>query len=83
MKDKDREKTLASFRKRQQDAARREAAGARRMQELMRQIGTILRQVKKITSASILLRVFLLLSNQMVMHRDPINIHLIICVAPF
>ncbi|KAK4427833.1 Transcription factor GTE6 [Sesamum alatum] len=44
-KDKDSEKFLASFKKRQQDAARREAAAAKRMQELMRQFGTILRQI--------------------------------------
>ncbi|KAK4405910.1 Transcription factor GTE6 [Sesamum angolense] len=45
LKDKDSEKFLASFKKRQQDAARREAAAAKRMQELMRQFGTILRQI--------------------------------------
>ncbi|KAI3469795.1 hypothetical protein Pfo_026458 [Paulownia fortunei] len=45
VKDKEREKFLASFKKRQQDAARREAAAARRMQDLMRQFGTILRQI--------------------------------------
>lgn len=42
---KDKEKQISSFRRRQQDASRREAAGARRMQELVRQFGTILRQV--------------------------------------
>ncbi|WMV48025.1 hypothetical protein MTR67_041410 [Solanum verrucosum] len=41
---KDKEKQISSFRRRQQDASRREAAGSRRMQELMRQFGTILRQ---------------------------------------
>ncbi|XP_019070990.1 transcription factor GTE6-like isoform X1 [Solanum lycopersicum] len=41
---KDKEKQMSSFRRRQQDASRREAAGSRRMQELMRQFGTILRQ---------------------------------------
>lgn len=45
VKDKDKEKQIASFRKRQQDASRREAAATKRMQELMRQFGTILRQV--------------------------------------
>ena len=45
LKDKDKEKQVASFKKRQQDAARREAAAAKRMQELMRQFHTILRQV--------------------------------------
>jgi hypothetical protein len=34
-----------SFRKRQMDASQREAAAAKRMQELMRQFGTILRQI--------------------------------------
>lgn len=42
---KDKEKQISSFRRRQQDASRREAAGSRRMQELMRQFGTILRQI--------------------------------------
>lgn len=42
---KDKEKQISSFKRRQQDASRREAAGSRRMQELMRQFGTILRQV--------------------------------------
>ncbi|KAJ8547211.1 hypothetical protein K7X08_010797 [Anisodus acutangulus] len=42
---KDKEKLIASFKRRQQDAAHRQAAGARRMQELMRQLGTILRQI--------------------------------------
>lgn len=45
LKDKDKEKQVANFKKRQQDAARREAAAAKRMQELMRQFGTILRQI--------------------------------------
>ncbi|KAK6161273.1 hypothetical protein DH2020_004654 [Rehmannia glutinosa] len=43
MKEKDREKFLASFNKRQQDAAHKEAAAAERMQELMHQFGKILR----------------------------------------
>lgn len=47
LKEKDKEKQVASFKKRQQDAGRREAAAAKRMQELMRQFGTILRQVIK------------------------------------
>ncbi|XP_055813735.1 transcription factor GTE1-like [Solanum dulcamara] len=42
---KDKEKQISSFKRRQQDASRREAAGSRRMQELMRQFGTILRQI--------------------------------------
>ncbi|KAG8370449.1 hypothetical protein BUALT_Bualt14G0118100 [Buddleja alternifolia] len=45
VKDKDREKILASLKKRQQDAARRETAAVKRMQELMRQFGTIFRQI--------------------------------------
>lgn len=36
-KDKDKEKQISGFRKRQQDAARREAAAAKRMQDLIRQ----------------------------------------------
>lgn len=44
VKDKDKEKHLASYKKRQQDASRREAAAVKRMQELMRQFGTILQQ---------------------------------------
>lgn len=45
LKDKEKEKVLANFKKRQQDAARREAAAVKRMQELMRQFGTIYRQI--------------------------------------
>lgn len=45
LKEKDREKLFASFKRRQQDAASREAAAGKRMQELMRQFGTILRQI--------------------------------------
>ncbi|CAA2940794.1 transcription factor GTE1-like [Olea europaea subsp. europaea] len=45
LKDKDREKLFASFKRRQQDAASREAAASKRMQELMRQFGMILRQI--------------------------------------
>ncbi|XP_057781485.1 transcription factor GTE6-like [Salvia miltiorrhiza] len=45
-KDKEKEKfPLSSFKKKQQDIASREAAAAQRMQELMRQFGTILRQL--------------------------------------
>ncbi|KAJ7969374.1 Transcription factor like [Quillaja saponaria] len=44
-KDKDREKHLTTIKKQQQDASRREAAGAKRMLELMRQFATILRQI--------------------------------------
>ncbi|KAM1708083.1 hypothetical protein ACFX15_001076 [Malus domestica] len=43
-KDKDQTKHVPSIKKQQQDAACREAAAAKRMQELMRQFGTILRQ---------------------------------------
>lgn len=46
LKDKDKERHVAGLKKQQQDASRREAAAAKRMQELMRQFGTILRQVK-------------------------------------
>nr|GMD77277.1 transcription factor GTE1-like [Ipomoea batatas] len=44
-KDSEKEKQIANFKKRQQDASQREAAAAKRMQELMRQFGTILRQI--------------------------------------
>ncbi|KAJ4965512.1 hypothetical protein NE237_017361 [Protea cynaroides] len=44
-KDRDKEKPIPSIKKQQQDAARREAASAKRMQELMRQFSTILRQI--------------------------------------
>lgn len=42
---KDKEKHIPSIKKLQQDASRREAVAMKRMQELMRQFGTILRQV--------------------------------------
>lgn len=42
---KDKDKHFANFKKRQQDASRREAAATKRMQELMRQFSTILRQI--------------------------------------
>ncbi|XP_075477565.1 transcription factor GTE1-like [Primulina tabacum] len=45
VKEKDREKSLVNFKKRQQDVANREAAAAKRMQDLMRQLGTIIRQI--------------------------------------
>ncbi|XP_028066076.1 transcription factor GTE6 isoform X1 [Camellia sinensis] len=45
VKDKDKEKHISNFKKRQQDASRREAAAAKRMQELMRQFSTIFRQI--------------------------------------
>lgn len=45
VKDKDKERHVPSIKKQQQEAARREAAATKRMQELMRQFGTILRQV--------------------------------------
>lgn len=43
-KHKDKDKHIPGFKKLQQEASRREAAAAKRMQELMRQFGTILRQ---------------------------------------
>ncbi|KAF3433908.1 hypothetical protein FNV43_RR25011 [Rhamnella rubrinervis] len=45
VKDKDKEKHIPSIKKQQQDASRREAVAVKRMQELMRQFGTILRQI--------------------------------------
>lgn len=45
VKDIIKEKHSRSIKKQQQDASHREAAAAKRMQELMRQFGTILRQV--------------------------------------
>ncbi|KDP25734.1 hypothetical protein JCGZ_23955 [Jatropha curcas] len=45
VKEKDKEKHVPSIRKQQQDASKREAAASKRMQELMRQFGTILRQI--------------------------------------
>ncbi|PIN15891.1 hypothetical protein CDL12_11465 [Handroanthus impetiginosus] len=47
VKDKDKDKFLANFRKRQQDAASKEAAAAERMQKLMRQFGTILHAITR------------------------------------
>ncbi|KAK7380748.1 hypothetical protein VNO78_33265 [Psophocarpus tetragonolobus] len=44
-KDKDKEKHVPSIKKQQQDASRREAAASKRMQDLIRQFGTILRQI--------------------------------------
>ncbi|XP_052118405.1 transcription factor GTE6 isoform X3 [Arachis duranensis] len=44
-KDKDKEKHVPSIKKQNKVATRREAAAAKRMQDLMRQFGTILRQV--------------------------------------
>lgn len=44
MKDKDKDKQITSFKRRQQDASRREAAAAKRMQDLMRQFAGLLRQ---------------------------------------
>ncbi|KAJ0612512.1 putative chromatin remodeler Bromodomain family [Helianthus annuus] len=43
-KDNDKDKQLPSFKRRQLDASRREAAAAKRMQDLMRQLSAILRQ---------------------------------------
>ncbi|GAB4834088.1 hypothetical protein Ancab_032342 [Ancistrocladus abbreviatus] len=45
LKDKDKERNNASIKKQQKDAAQRETAAAKRMQELMRQFGTIFRQI--------------------------------------
>lgn len=45
VKDKDKVKHIPGFKKHQQEAARREAVAAKRMQELMRQFGSILRQI--------------------------------------
>lgn len=44
-KHKGKDKHVPGFKKLQQEASRREAAAAKRMQELMRQFGTILRQI--------------------------------------
>lgn len=44
-REKDKERYVASLKKHQQDAARREAAASRRMQELIQQFGTILQQI--------------------------------------
>ena len=44
-KDKDKEKHVPSIKKQNKVATRREAAAAKRMQDLMRQFGTILRQI--------------------------------------
>lgn len=44
-KDKEKGKHIPGFKKHQQEAARREAAAAKRMQEIMRQFGSILRQI--------------------------------------
>lgn len=44
-KGKDKEKHIPSIKKQQQEASRREAAAAKRMQDLIRQFGSILRQV--------------------------------------
>ncbi|KAK9093353.1 hypothetical protein Syun_028264 [Stephania yunnanensis] len=44
-KDKDKEKQVFSLKKQQLDAAKREAASAKRQQELMRQFATLFRQI--------------------------------------
>ncbi|MBA0750701.1 hypothetical protein Gogos_002095 [Gossypium gossypioides] len=44
-KERDKGRQVPSIKKQQQDASRREAAAAKRMQELMRQFGTIVRQI--------------------------------------
>lgn len=43
-KDKEKEKNIPSMKKLQLDASRRQAAAAKRMQDLMRQFGSIFRQ---------------------------------------
>lgn len=48
------DKFHTNFKKRQQDAASREVAAAQRMQDLMRQFGTILRQVPQYCSNAVL-----------------------------
>lgn len=53
IKDKNKDRHVPSFKKLQLDASRREAAAAKRMQDLMRQFGSIFRQV--ITKFSCLL----------------------------
>lgn len=45
VKDKEKGKHIPGLKKHQQDAARRDAAAAKRMQEIMRQFGSILRQI--------------------------------------
>ncbi|KAI3761780.1 hypothetical protein L1987_52202 [Smallanthus sonchifolius] len=45
VKDKDKVKHIPGFKKHQQEAARREATAAKRMQDTMRQFGSILRQI--------------------------------------
>lgn len=44
LKDKEREKHFPAVKKQHQDASHREVAASKRMQELMRQFATILRQ---------------------------------------
>ncbi|CAL0303067.1 unnamed protein product [Lupinus luteus] len=44
-KDKDKEKHVSSIKKQQQDTSHRESAASKRMQDLMRHFGTILRQI--------------------------------------
>lgn len=44
VKDKEKEKHIPSMKKLQQDASRREATAAKRMQDLMRQYGSIFRK---------------------------------------
>ena len=61
-KDKDKERHIPSIRKQQQDASKREAAAAKRMQELMRQFGTILRQVMYQSMLLLLLPILLFIS---------------------
>lgn len=45
LKDKEKERHVPSIRKQQQEASRREKAAEKRMEELIRQFGTILRNV--------------------------------------
>lgn len=49
VKDKEKEKHIPSMKKLQQDASRREATSAKRMQDLMRQFGSIFRQASPLS----------------------------------
>lgn len=64
-KDKDKEKHMSSMKKQQQDASRKDSAPAKRMQELMRQFGTIFRQVilKTLISIPLIAKQLYLLKN--------------------
>ncbi|GMN62464.1 hypothetical protein TIFTF001_031545 [Ficus carica] len=70
VKDKDREKHFSNFKLQQQDASQREAAASRRMQELMRQFATILRQA----NTSNFLIVFITLHKWAWPFMDPVDV---------